>query len=71
MCRCFEPLLRQVNLYVRVLGFGGVLDGRKVYTGSGRMSLHLVFGGSYYWHLCYSMLVVGVQAVYKRVREGR
>jgi hypothetical protein len=38
----------------------GVLGGHKVYTGSGRMSLHSVFGGSCYRHLYYSMLVVGV-----------
>jgi hypothetical protein len=37
-----------------------VLDGRKVYTGLDRMTLHLVFGDSRYRHLCYSMLIVGV-----------
>jgi hypothetical protein len=38
----------------------GVLGGHKVYTGSARTSLHPVFNGSRYWHLCYSMLVVGI-----------
>jgi hypothetical protein len=37
-----------------------VLGGHKVYTGSGRTSLHPVFGGSQYRHLCCSILVVGV-----------
>jgi hypothetical protein len=40
--------LRQVNLCVLAPGPDGVLNGRKIYTGLGRTSLHPVFGG-----LCY------------------
>jgi hypothetical protein len=39
-------------------GSNGVLGGHKIYTGSSRTSLHLVFGSSRYRHLCCSMLVV-------------
>jgi hypothetical protein len=40
-----------------------------VYTGSSRISLHPVFGGSRYQHLCYSMLVVGVTSRREREEE--
>jgi hypothetical protein len=56
----FRTSALTINFYVRVLGYGCVLGGRKVYTGSSRTSLHLIFDGSCYRHLCYSMLVVGV-----------
>jgi hypothetical protein len=46
----------------------GVFGGHKVYTSSGRTSLHPIFDDSRYRHLCYSMLAVGG---YKRAREGR
>jgi hypothetical protein len=39
---------RRVNLYMRVLDPDVVLSGRKVYTGLGRVSLLLVFGGLRY-----------------------
>jgi hypothetical protein len=37
----------QENLCMRNLDPSGVISGRKIYTGSGRTSLHLVFGGSH------------------------
>jgi hypothetical protein len=46
---------------------------RKIYTGSGRMSLHPVFVSSRYWHFCCSMIVVGVTSglqVGERERKG-
>jgi hypothetical protein len=39
---------------------------RKIYTCSGRTSLHLVFGGLRYRHLYFSTLVVGVTSEKKR-----
>jgi hypothetical protein len=47
----------------------GVLGGRKIYTGLGRTSLHTVFGGSRYRHLCCSMLIVGVTSGREREEE--
>ena len=55
----FEPPLRQVNFYVRVLGSGRCIGGRKYYTDMGRMTLHVVFDGCRYQQPCCSMLVVG------------
>jgi hypothetical protein len=43
-----------------------VLSGREIYTGSDRTSLHPVFDGSRYQHLCCSMLVVGVTSGQER-----
>jgi hypothetical protein len=43
-------------------GLDGVPSGRKIYTGSGRTSLHPVFGGSRYQHLYCSILILGLQA---------
>jgi hypothetical protein len=54
---------------VHVRAPDGVLGGCKVYTGSDRMSLHPVFGGSRYQHLCCSMLVVWVTSELQ-VNEG-
>jgi hypothetical protein len=48
-----------------------VLGGRKVYTSSGRMSLHPVLDGSRYQHLCCSMLVVGVTSGLQAGKRGR
>jgi hypothetical protein len=48
-------------------GSDGVLSGHEIYIGLGRTSLHPVFGGSRYRHLCCSMLVVGVTS--ERERE--
>jgi hypothetical protein len=48
-----------------------VLGGRKVYTGSGRMSLHPVFDGSRYRYLCCSMLVLGVTSGLQAGERGR
>jgi hypothetical protein len=49
----------------------GVLGWRKVYTGSDRMSIHLVFGGSRYRDLCYLMLVVGVTSELQAGERGK
>jgi hypothetical protein len=43
--------LRQVNLFMRVLGPDGVLNGHKIYTSSDRTSLHPVFSDLHYRHL--------------------
>jgi hypothetical protein len=48
----------------------GVLGERKVYIGSGRTSLYPIFGGSRYWHLCCSMLVVRVTSGLEASERG-
>jgi hypothetical protein len=60
--------LRQVNLYVRILDLYGVLSGRKIYTSSDRMSLHLVFSAA---HATDTLLLNARSRGYKRAREGR
>jgi hypothetical protein len=70
-CRCFEPLLcKEITMCV-FWALGSVLGGRKVYTSSGRTSLHLVFGSSHYRHLCCLMLVVGVTRGLQVEHRGR
>jgi hypothetical protein len=52
--RCFET--------ASTSKFVSVINGRKIYTGTGRTSLYPVFGGLRYQHLVAQMLVVGLQA---------
>jgi hypothetical protein len=49
----------------------GVLGGCKVYTSSAKMSLHPVFDGSRYRHLCCLMLVVRVRSGLQASERGR
>jgi hypothetical protein len=46
----FRNSLRQVNLLCVFLAPDGVHGGRKIYTSSGRTSLHLVIDGLHYMH---------------------
>jgi hypothetical protein len=50
---------------MHILDPNGVPSGRKIYTGSGRMSLHLVFGATD------TFLLIAHSRGYKPAREGR